>query len=74
MFKYVTTIYWSQDDDCYVAEAPQLPGCMAHGDSYESALKNVKEAIQLWIDTAIESGDPVPVPNAYRSAHAQNYY
>ena len=62
MFKYETIIYWSEEDQAYLAEVPELPGCMAHGDSYEAALANVKEAIQLWIDTAREFGDPVPEP------------
>ncbi|WP_366925324.1 type II toxin-antitoxin system HicB family antitoxin, partial [Desulfonatronospira sp.] len=56
MFKYETIIYWSEEDQAYLAEVPELPGCMAHGDSYEAALANVKEAIQLWIDTAREFG------------------
>ncbi|EFI36119.1 protein of unknown function UPF0150 [Desulfonatronospira thiodismutans ASO3-1] len=47
MFKYETIIYWSKEDQDYPAEVPELPGCMAHGDSYEAALANVKEAIQL---------------------------
>ena len=53
-------IHWSNEDKAIVAEVPELPGCMAHGDTQESALANAQEAIQLWIDTAIEFGDPVP--------------
>ncbi|WP_027370874.1 type II toxin-antitoxin system HicB family antitoxin [Desulfovermiculus halophilus] len=59
MVRYETIIYWSEEDQVYLAEVPELPGCIAHGDSYESALANAKEAIQLWIDTAKEFGDPV---------------
>ncbi|MFO8033477.1 MAG: type II toxin-antitoxin system HicB family antitoxin [Desulfohalobiaceae bacterium] len=70
MFKYETIIYWSEEDQAYLAEVPELPGCIAHGDSYESALANAKEAIQLWIDTAKEFGDPVPEPKGRRLIYA----
>ena len=70
MFKYETIIYWSDEDKVYIAEVPQLPGCTAHGDSYELALSNVKEAIQLWIDTANEFGDPIPEPKGHRLMYA----
>jgi predicted RNase H-like HicB family nuclease len=60
MVRYETIIYWSEEDQVYLAEVPELPGCIAHGDSYESALAHAKEAIQLWIDTAKEFGDPIP--------------
>jgi len=66
MYKYETIIYWSDEDKVYVAEIPELPGCMAHGDSYEKALANVKEAMSLWIETAKEFGDPVPQPKGHR--------
>jgi predicted RNase H-like HicB family nuclease len=66
MNRYEIIIYWSNEDRAFVAEVPQLPGCMAHGSSYEEALANAKEAIQLWVDTAIEFGDPVPVPKGQR--------
>ncbi len=45
-------IYWSNNDNAFVAEAPELPGCTAHGGTYEQALKNAQDAIQLWLDTA----------------------
>ena len=54
MHKYETIIYWSEEDHVFIAEVPELPGCMAHGDSQDEALSNVKEAIQLWLDTARE--------------------
>jgi len=66
MFKYEVIIYWSDEDQVFIAELPELPGCMAHGESQESALKNAQEAIQLWIDTANEFGEPVPVPKGRR--------
>ena len=62
MYKYEIIIYWSKEDDAYVAEVPELPGCMAHGNTYEEAIKNVQDAIQLWIDTAKEFGDTIPEP------------
>jgi len=70
MFKYETIIYWSEDDQAYLAEVPELPGCMAHGHTYEAALSNIKEAIQLWIDTANEFGDTVPEPKGRRLMYA----
>lgn len=66
MNKYEIIIYWSDEDQVFVAEAPELSGCMAHGDSHEEALLNVKEAIQLWLDTAREFGHPVPEPKGRR--------
>ena len=66
MYKYEVIIYWSDEDQEFIAELPELPGCMAHGESQELALKNAQEAIQLWIDTANEFGEPVPVPKGRR--------
>jgi len=66
MNRYEIIIYWSNEDQAFVSEIPELPGCLAHGDSYEEALANAKEAIQLWIDTANEFGDPVPAPKGQR--------
>ena len=66
MYKYEVIIYWSDEDQVFIAKLPELPGCMAHGESQESALKNAQEAIQLWIDTANEFGEPVPVPKGRR--------
>jgi len=66
MFKYETIIYWSEEDGVFVAEVPELPGCMAHGDTQEQALTNAKDAVKLWIQTATEFGDPVPRPRGYR--------
>ena len=70
MGKYETIIFWSEEDQAYIAEVPELTGCMAHGNSYESALLNVKDAIQLWIDTAREFNDPVPEPRGRRLMYA----
>lgn len=62
MGKYEIILYWSNEDKVVVAEVPELPGCMAHGKTEEIALRKVKEAINLWIDTAKEFGDPIPEP------------
>jgi predicted RNase H-like HicB family nuclease len=70
MVRYETIIYWSEEDQAYLTEVPELPACIAHGDSYESALANAKEAIQVWIDTAREFGDPIPEPKGRRLMYA----
>ena len=66
MYKYEITLYWSNAAAAFVAEVPELPGCMAHGDTQESALKNVNQAMALWIETAKEFGDPIPEPKGER--------
>jgi len=70
MYRYEVVIYWSDEDEAFVAEVPELPGCMAHGDSYESALANAQSAIELWVETAHEFGDPIPEPKGRRLALA----
>ena len=62
MDRYEIIMYWSNEDDAFIAEVPELPGCMAHGDTQEEALANIKEAMRLWVDTAREFGDPIPEP------------
>ena len=64
--KYEIILFWSDEDQVFIADVPELPGCMAHGNTPEEALKQVKEAIQLWIDTAREFGDPIPQPKGKR--------
>lgn len=68
--KYEIILYWSEDDQAFVAGGPELPGCMAHGDSQESALANVNAAIALWIATANKLGRAVPPPKGRRLAYA----
>lgn len=63
-------IYWSEVDQIFISEVPELPGCMTHGDSYESAINNTKDAMQLWIDTAKEFGDPIPAPKGQKLMYA----
>ena len=66
MYKYEVILFWSNVDSAFVAEVPELPGCMAHGDTQEAALRNVNEAMALWIGTAREFGDPIPEPKGER--------
>ncbi len=66
MDKYEIIIFWSEDDKAFIAEAPELVGCMAHGDSHETALGNIRLAMELWIQTAKEFGDPIPKPKGHR--------
>lgn len=66
MHRYEIIIYWSDEDGAFVADVPELAGCMAHGSSYEAALASAQQAIGLWIDTAKEFGDPVPEPKGRR--------
>ena len=60
MTKYEIIICWSDADQVFVAEVPELPGCSSHGSTQEAALANAQEAIRHWIDTAQEFGDLVP--------------
>jgi predicted RNase H-like HicB family nuclease len=62
MLKYEVIIYWSDEDQAFVAEVPELPGCAADGKTYQAALANVEVVIRQWIDTAKELGRPIPVP------------
>ncbi len=66
MFKYEIILYWSNMDEAFIAEAPELPGCVAYGPDQETALGNAKDAIQFWIDRARELGRPVPEPKGER--------
>ena len=62
MTKYEVILYWSRDDDAYIAEVPELAGCMADGDTMAEALANVETVISEWIETAQELGREVPEP------------
>lgn len=64
--RYEIIIYWSDEDRVFVAEVPELPGCLAHGETEEESLREVKKAIQLWLNTAREFGDPIPKPKGRR--------
>jgi predicted RNase H-like HicB family nuclease len=62
MTKYEIIIYWSEEDQAFIAEVPELPGCSADGNTYEEAIKNVEVIIKEWIETAKELGRPIPKP------------
>jgi len=62
MFKYEIIIYWSDEDDAYIAEVPELPGCMADGKTYDEVVENVTQVIKEWMETAIELGHEIPKP------------
>jgi predicted RNase H-like HicB family nuclease len=62
MSKYEMVIYWSEADDSFVVEVPELPGCMADGVSYQAAVANAVRIIEEWIDTAKDEGRPIPEP------------
>jgi predicted RNase H-like HicB family nuclease len=60
--KYEIIIYWSEEDNAYIAEVPELPGCMADGETYQESLANAEQIINEWIDIAKERGRPIPEP------------
>ncbi len=61
-FKYELIIYWSKEDNSFIAEVPELAGCMADGKTYSAVLKNVQKVISEWIETANETGREIPLP------------
>ena len=62
MYKYEVIIYWSDEEQVYIAEVPELAGCMSDGSTYEEALQNVQVIISEWIETARILGREIPVP------------
>jgi len=68
--KYEVILYWSDEDNAFIAEVPELSGCAADGSSYERALKNVERVIREWIETAQEEGRPIPEPKRGRLVFA----
>ena len=62
MCRYEIIIYLSKEDDAYIADVPELPGCMADGETYLEALRNVEVVISEWIETAKELGRDIPRP------------
>nr|WP_148223785.1 type II toxin-antitoxin system HicB family antitoxin [Desulfurobacterium thermolithotrophum] len=60
--KYKLIIYWSDEDERFIVEVPELPGCMADGITYEEAVKNAQQVIDEWIETARELGRKIPKP------------
>lgn len=62
MAKYERIIFWSEDDQCWIVDVPELPGCMADGATPAEALENVERIISEWLDTATEQGREIPIP------------
>ena len=69
MIRYEMIVYWSEEDNAYVVEVPELPGCMADGQTYQEAITNAEAVIQEWLQTAQELGRSIPVPRG-RLAYA----
>lgn len=64
--KYEIILYWSNEDNCFIAEVPELPGCIAHGETHSKTLQEIHNAMDLWIETAFEDGIPIPDPKGER--------
>jgi predicted RNase H-like HicB family nuclease len=62
MIRYEIIIFWSNEEQAFIAEVPELPGCMADGPTYQEALRNVELVTSEWLETAREQGRPVPEP------------
>ena len=62
MYKYELVIYWSEEDELFVVEVPELPGCMADGETYEQAVRNAQNIISEWIETAESLDREIPQP------------
>ena len=60
--KYEIIVWWSEEDDAFIAEVPELPGCNAHGLTYEDAIREVQVAMDAWIEVANEQGRTIPEP------------
>jgi predicted RNase H-like HicB family nuclease len=70
MSKYEIILYWSEEDQTFIAEVPELPGCAADGPTYKKAVANAEVVIREWIETAKETGRPVPEPKKRRLVFA----
>lgn len=60
--KYTMKIRWSDEDNAYIVTVPELPGCVTHGNTYEEAIQQGKDAIESWIEASNAWGDPIPRP------------
>ena len=60
--RYELIIYWSDEDQAFIVDVPELPGCAADGGTYQEAVQNVEVIIQEWIETALSLGRPIPQP------------
>ena len=63
---YEVVLYWSAEDAAYIAEVPELPGCLSDGETRAEALENAEDAMRAWIETARELGREIPVPEGRR--------
>lgn len=70
MYKYEVIIYWSEEDQAYLAEVPELPGCMSDGTTYQDALQNIQTIIQEWLETAKKVGRKIPKPKGRKLQYA----
>jgi len=70
MHRYEIIIFWSDEDEAFIADIPELPGCKTHGNTPQEALENAQGAIELWLYTAREFGDRIPEPKGRRLMHA----
>jgi len=70
MSKYEIILYWSEEDQTFIAEVPELPGCAADGPTYKKAVANAEVVIREWIETAKETGRPIPEPKKRRLVFA----
>ena len=68
--RYEIILYWSNEDEAYIAEVPELEWCAADGATYEQALANIEVIIDEWIETAVEKGWTIPEPKGRRLMHA----
>ena len=62
MYKYEMIVYWSEEDQSYIVEVPELPGCMADGLIYQEAIDNALRVIEEWVETARSLNRPIPQP------------
>lgn len=69
--RFEIIIFWSNEDQAFLVDAPELPGCMAHGDSYETALAAARETMALWQETALAMGRTLPQAHGGRLLFAQ---
>jgi predicted RNase H-like HicB family nuclease len=69
-YRYEIILYWSDEDQAYIAEVPELPGCMADGATYQEAVEAAEDVIEGWIETAEEMGRPIPAPKGRKLMYA----
>lgn len=70
MNRFEKIIYWSNEDSCFIVDVPELPGCMAHGNTEIEALNNINDAIELWLEVAKNENQLIPVPKGRRLIYA----